>query len=136
MAAGRHVRRVGTLVGGGLLLLVGVALLVLPGPGLLLVFAGLVVLSREFPGLNRYVGPVRARALQAAEESVSSPLRLAGSALAALALMAAGVAWGLVPDLPFSGWSTGSSLILAGFILVGLLVWSRRRVTAQRASRR
>lgn len=134
MATGRHVRRVGVLVAGGLLLLVGVALLVLPGPGLLLVFAGLVVLSREFPGLNRYVEPVRERALQAAEESVSSPLRMAGSVLAVLALLAAGVAWGLVPELPFSGWSAGSGLILAAFILAGLLVWSRRRVAGRRAA--
>ncbi|NSC24662.1 hypothetical protein FM076_27295 [Streptomyces albus subsp. chlorinus] len=135
MATGRHVKRVGTLVAGGLLVLVGLVLLVLPGPGLLLVFAGLVVLAREFPGLNRYVVPVRARALQAAEESVSSPLRLAGSVLAVLGLLAAGVAWGTVPQLPFSGWSAGSGLILAAFLLAGLLVWSHRRVAARRAGK-
>lgn len=135
MVTGGHFRRAGILVAGGVLVLVGLALLVLPGPGLLLVFAGLVLLAREFPALDRYVVPVRERALQAAEESVSSPLRLAGSVLAVLALAGAGVAWGLVRELPFSGWSAGSSLILAAFLLAGLLVWSRRRVVAARTPR-
>ncbi|TGG85461.1 MULTISPECIES: PGPGW domain-containing protein [Streptomyces] len=135
MVTGRHFRRAGILVAGGVLVLVGLALLVLPGPGLLLVFAGLVLLAREFPALDRYVVPVRERALQAAEESVSSPLRLAGSVLAVLALAGAGVAWGLVRELPFSGWSARSSLILAAFLLAGLLVWSRRRVVAARTPR-
>lgn len=126
----RHVRRGVALVAGALLTLTGVALLVLPGPGLLLVLAGLLVLAREFPMVERYVEPVQNAAMRAAEESVSSPWRLAGSILTAAALFGAGVAWGLVDRLPFSGWSTGSGLILSGFILIGLLVWSHRRVKA------
>lgn len=47
---------------GGALVIVGVVLLVLPGPGLLLVLAGLLVLASEFPALRRFVGPVRTRA--------------------------------------------------------------------------
>ncbi|MET0236084.1 MAG: PGPGW domain-containing protein [Kibdelosporangium sp.] len=113
---------------GSVLLLVGVALLVLPGPGLLLVLAGLLMLASEFPKLEKYVDPVRDRAMKAADDSVRSPLRIAWSVLAGLALIAAGVVWGTVDGLPFSGWSTGSSLILSGIILFVLLVWSYRRV--------
>lgn len=65
---------------------------------------------------------------------MSSPWRLAGSILTVLALFGAGVAWGLIDALPFSGWSTGSGLILSGFILIGLLVWSFRRVKAAKAA--
>ncbi|GGV01441.1 hypothetical protein GCM10010182_18690 [Actinomadura cremea] len=130
----RHVRRGVALVIGALLALTGVALLVLPGPGLLLVLAGLLVLAREFPKVERYVEPVQNAALRAAEESVTSWWRIAGSVLTALALVGAGVAWGLVEKLPFSGWSTGSGLILSGFILAGLLIWSHRRVRAARAA--
>lgn len=119
---------------GGTLLVLGIALLVLPGPGLLLVLAGLILLSSVFPRLERYVGPVRTRAMQAAEESVSSRWRIAGSVLAGLALMAAGVVWGLVRDLPFSGWYTGASLIVSGILLLTLLVYSYRRVRARRTS--
>ncbi|RKS68399.1 putative transmembrane protein PGPGW [Actinomadura pelletieri DSM 43383] len=132
----RHAKRGVMMVVGGLILLTGVALLVLPGPGLLLVLAGLLILSREFPTLDRYVEPVRIRAVQAAEESVTSWWRLTGSILTGLALFAAGVAWGLVPELPLSGWSTGSGLILSGFILFALLYWSHRRVRAARGAAR
>ncbi|WP_243716399.1 PGPGW domain-containing protein, partial [Actinomadura darangshiensis] len=133
MGYGRSTRRALVLVAGGAVLLAGVALLVLPGPGLLLVLAGLLILAREFPGVDRYVEPVRERAIQAAEESVTSWWRLTGSILTGLALIGAGVAWGLVPELPFSGWSAGASLILSGFILFGLLYWSYRRVSTRRA---
>ncbi|WP_219417263.1 PGPGW domain-containing protein [Pseudonocardia nigra] len=120
--------RAGVLAAGSVLVLVGIALLVLPGPGLLLVLSGLVVLSHGFPAVGKYVEPVRERALQAAEESVSSPLRIAGSVLAGLVLIGAGVVWGLVPTLPLGGWSTGSSLVLSGVAVLGLLVYSYRRV--------
>lgn len=120
---------------GGVLVLVGVALLVLPGPGLLLVFAGLVLLSRAVPALARYVEPVRARAMQGAEASVASGWRIAGSVLAGLGLIGAGVGWGLLPWLPFAGWSTGSSLILSGVVLLVLLVWSHHRVHGGRTER-
>jgi Putative transmembrane protein (PGPGW) len=134
MAAGKQVKRASIALFGSAVLLVGVALLVLPGPGLLLVLAGLVILASEFPALERHVDPVRDRAMKAAEDSVSSPLRIAGSVLCGLALIAAGVLWGLrvFSWLPFPGWSTGSSLILSGIVLFVLLGWSYRKVNARR----
>ena len=132
MSRTNHVKRVTIGIVGGLVVLVGVALLVLPGPGLLLVLAGLLILASEFPTLERYVDPVRDRAMKAAEDSVSSPLRIAGSVCAGLGLIGAGVVWGLVPSLPFGGWSAGSSLILSGIILFALLIWSYRKVKARR----
>ncbi len=113
---------------GGLLLIAGVALLVLPGPGLLLVLAGLLVLANAFPAAQRFVAPVRKRAMAAAEESVSSPLRILFSVGTGLVLIGAGVVWWLNPDLPLGGWPTGVSLILSGIILLVLLVVSYRRV--------
>ncbi|GAB3155875.1 PGPGW domain-containing protein [Amycolatopsis sp. NPDC004378] len=132
MGVGKQAKRVLITVAGAVLLVVGVLLLVLPGPGLLLVLAGLLLLASEFPALERYVDPVRERAMKAAEDSVSSPLRIAGSVLAGLALLAAGIVWGTVRSLPFSGWSTGSSLILSSAILFALLIWSYRRVKTRR----
>lgn len=119
-------------VAGGLLVVVGVVLLVLPGPGLLLVLGGLLVLANGFPAAQRFVGPVERRALQAAHESVSSPLRIVFSVGTGLALIAAGVVWGLKPDLPLGGWATGASLILSGVVLLGLLVVSYRQVQQER----
>ncbi|MFR9676787.1 PGPGW domain-containing protein [Streptomyces sp. TR06-5] len=121
---------------GGTLVAVGIALLVLPGPGLLLVFAGMVLLARAVPSLHRHVAPVRARAMQAAEDSVSSWWRIACSIVVGLSLIGAGVAWGLVPRLPFSGWTTGASLIVSGIVLFVLLAWSHRKLRLERAAAR
>jgi Putative transmembrane protein (PGPGW) len=128
-------KRVTVLIAGGALVLVGIVLLVLPGPGLLLVLGGLLVLSSEFPAVDRYIDPIQHRAMKAAEDSVSSPLRLACSVLGGVVLIVAGVVWGLVKTLPLGGWPTGSSLILSGLVLLGLLVFSYRRVQRKRPSR-
>ncbi len=122
---------------GFVLLLIGVALLVLPGPGLLLVLAGLILASRAVPAVRRLVEPVRARAMQAAEASVASRWRIAGTVLVGVGLVVAGVVWGVAPWswLPFTGWSTGSSLILSGAVIFGLLAWSHRRVYGPSAER-
>ncbi len=134
MASGNQVKHATLAVAGAVVLLAGIALLVLPGPGLLLVLAGLWMLAFQFPRLERYLDPVRDRAMKGMEESVSSPWRIAGAVLCGLALIAAGIAWGLrlFDWLPFPGWSTGSSLILSGVILLALLVWSYRKVAADR----
>jgi hypothetical protein len=127
-------KKVGAGAVGGVLLIAGVALLVLPGPGLLLVLAGLLVLANAFPAAQRFVRPVRERARKAAEASVSTQLRLASSVFSGVALIAAGIVWWLVPTLPLGGWPTGSSLILSGAILLALLVISYRRVHGRSAS--
>jgi hypothetical protein len=134
MSTSNPAKRVAALVGGGIVLLAGIALLVLPGPGLLLVLGGLLILANEFPAVEKYVDPVRSRAMKAAEESVSSPLRIAGSVLAGLALIGAGVVWGLNKQLWLGGWPTGSSLILSGVVLLVLLGFSYRRVRTGQAS--
>jgi Putative transmembrane protein (PGPGW) len=138
MSTRTHARRPGLTrkiifgVAGGLLVIAGVALLVLPGPGLLLVLGGLLLLANAFPAVQRFVDPVERRAMQAMEESVCSRLRLFFSVDTGLVLIAAGVVWGLFPTLPLGGWTTGVSLILSGLILLGLLVVSYRHVTKRR----
>ncbi len=132
--AANPVQHVAAVIGGGLLLVIGVVLLVLPGPGLLLVLGGLLILANQFPAIEKYVDPVEKRAVAAMEESVASPLRITGSVLAGLALIAAGVVWGLDKQLWLGGWPTGSSLILSGLVLLGLVGYSYRRVRAKRAA--
>jgi putative transmembrane protein PGPGW len=136
MAVSKHLKRVSIAIAGGVVLVVGVVLLVLPGPGLLLVLAGLLILASEFPAVERYVEPVRVRAEKAAEDSVSSPWRIAASVCVGLVLLAAGIVEGVVPGLPLAGWSTGSSLILSSLILFALLIWSYRKVRARRRAGR
>jgi hypothetical protein len=127
---GGSVRRVLVAVAGGLLTVIGVVLLVLPGPGLLLVLAGLLVLASEFPAVQRYVAPVRERAMKTAEDSVASPWRIALTTTGGALLIAAGIVWATQDWIPLSSWSSGSSLILSGLIVFALLIWSYRRVRA------
>jgi hypothetical protein len=124
----RQLKRAGVTVVGGVLVAAGAAMLVLPGPGLLVVLAGLVVLSSEYPAVERFVDPVRDRAMKAAEESVSTSLRLAASTTFGCLLVAAGVVWIYDPGVPLGGVSVGVSLIISGLAVLALLVYSWRRV--------
>lgn len=128
------VRKAGVLVLGWAMVLVGIAALVLPGPGLLLLFAGLAVLSTEYAWARSRVEPVKVQALKTAADSVRTKTRIAFSLLSALALTAVGVLWGLDPQipelgpfgprLPFGGWATGSTLVLSGIIALVLVIVS------------
>lgn len=131
-------RRVVLEVVGWLLLLAGVAALVLPGPGLLMIFAGLAVLSQQYEWAERRLAPVKYRALKGAAESVGSWPRIAVSALATLLLLVAGVVWISDPDVPAwwfaderwwlpGGLATGVTQVASAAIAAGLLVYSYRR---------
>jgi hypothetical protein len=127
-------RRAAGTVLGWILLALGIAALVLPGPGLLLVLVGLVLLSQRYSWAARRVEPVKQRAYALSRESVSTYPRIAGSALAAVALIAVGVVWAfdvrirrigpLGPHLPLAGWGTGASLIVSGMLALALVVYS------------
>lgn len=55
-------RRVANVVGGFTLIIAGVAMLVLPGPGLLTIFGGLTLLGYEFLWARRILDSAKARA--------------------------------------------------------------------------
>ena len=89
----KHLRKTLLTVLGWVLVLAGVAALVLPGPGLLLLLAGLVVLSQEYEWAERRVEPVKEKAFEVAKAGVSTVPRIVMSALGALCVIAAGVVW-------------------------------------------
>jgi hypothetical protein len=61
----RNGKRVAVTIAGFAVLLAGIALLVLPGPGWLLIFIGLGILSTEYVWAQRLLGEARKRAEQA-----------------------------------------------------------------------
>jgi uncharacterized protein (TIGR02611 family) len=132
-----RLRRTAITIAGWVLVLLGLAALILPGPGLLLLLLGLVVLSQEYDWAERRVEPVKEKAFDVARQGVSTYPRIVMSALGALAVVAAGIFWGvdppipsagpIGPDLPFGGWATGSSIIISGVIAMALLVYSIKR---------
>ena len=70
----RAAKRVVVLVVGGTVLLIGVAMLVLPGPGLLVAPAGLAILATEFVWARRLLAKVKSSATSAAS-AVSGTIR-------------------------------------------------------------
>jgi uncharacterized protein (TIGR02611 family) len=93
--------RVGFGILGVLVVLTGIALLVLPGPGWLLIAIGLGMLALEFEPVERLLEKVALR-LEQAGESVErwKPWQKAAGILAALAVTGAGVAAVLLWDVP------------------------------------
>jgi len=58
----RGAKRIGVLVVGLALLVVGIVMLVLPGPGVLVTMAGLALLATEYEWARRLLARVRQRA--------------------------------------------------------------------------
>ncbi len=122
---------------GWILVLVGLAALVLPGPGLLTLFAGMALLATQYDWAARKVEPVKRAALRAAADSVRTWPRIAMSSLGVVWLVGVGVVWGLRPDAPGwwpledgwwlpGGWGTGTTMIGSAVFAAALIVYSYR----------
>ena len=136
MATGTSlVKRVFVEGAGWVLVLAGIAAIALPGPGLLLLFAGLAIISQQYDWAARRVEPVQRKALQTAADSVQTWPRIVLSTLFALGLVAVGVFWGLRPPAPgwwplddrwwlVGGWGTGGTLIFSGIVALAMVAYS------------
>ena len=123
---------------GWLLIVGGIAALILPGPGLLMLFAGLAILSQQYEWAERRLDPIKYRALKGAAESVENVPRIIVSILGVCFLVACGVLWIMKPAAPdwwplrdswwlIGGAGTGSTLIASALIAAALLVYSYGR---------
>ena len=91
----------------------GVAMLALPGPGVIVIIVGLAILATEFAWAERALDKTMGRASQAAGAVTGNAAGRVMLALSGCALIAAGVVL-FVAD-PFDGWETaGVGLIIAG----------------------
>ncbi len=63
----RTFRKVGIFILGGTVLLIGIALLVLPGPAFIVIPSGLAILAIEFAWAKRWLDKVKEWAARAAE---------------------------------------------------------------------
>lgn len=130
-------RRLGIEILGWTLVVAGIAALVLPGPGLLGLFAGLAVLSQQYEWAEKRLQPVKTAAYRSAADSVQTWPRILASVAGALTLMGMGVLWIVSPDAPdwwpvrdswwlVGGWATGVTLIVSGLIALAIIVYSFR----------
>jgi uncharacterized protein (TIGR02611 family) len=120
---------------GWILVLVGIAALVLPGPGLLALFAGVALLATQYEWAERRLEPVKKAALRGAADSVKTGPRILMSVLGVCWLIALGIYWGISPDAPswwpiddkwwlVGGWGTGATLIGSGVLAGAMVVYS------------
>jgi uncharacterized protein (TIGR02611 family) len=120
---------------GWILVLVGIAALVLPGPGLLALFAGVALLSTQYEWAERRLEPVKKAALRGAADSVKTWPRILMSVAGVLCLIVLGIYWGIRPPAPswwplddkwwlVGGWGTGATLIGSGIIAGVMVVYS------------
>jgi hypothetical protein len=122
---------------GAVLLVAGAAALVLPGPGLLLLLLGLVVLASEFEWAEKRVDAMRDKAFDVSAAGVETWPRIVASTLSACLVVVAGVFWWvdptipefwvIGPDLPFGGWTVGLFIVLSGLVALGLIGYSLKR---------
>jgi hypothetical protein len=110
---------------GGLLTLAGIALLVLPGPGFVLVAAGLAVLATQFEWARKPLDYAKGKAEDGIHEVGRSWWRAAFAVLCALVLVAVGVVVLVGVELPFTNAFTAVVLILSGLFLVGTVGYAR-----------
>jgi uncharacterized protein (TIGR02611 family) len=131
----RHGKRILLESLGWLLVVIGVVALILPGPGLLMIFAGMALLATQYEWAERRLEPIRKAALKTAEDSVKSWPRILLSVFFSVGLIALGITWGIHPAEPswwpfvdnwwlLGGWGTGGTLIASGLIALGIIVYS------------
>lgn len=122
---------------GWLLLAGGVAALVLPGPGLLMIVGGLALLAQQYEWARKRLDPVKKRALEAAADGVETWPRIVLSFSGVAVLVGLGTLWMVDPDVPDwwplddqwwlpGGRTAGVSIGISGLIALSLIVYSIR----------
>ena len=109
------------------LLLIGVALLVLPGPGFLLIAGALALLSTQFEWAKKPLEYAKHKAEVGIQEVAGSKPRTVFAVFCALVLVAIGIVDLAGVDIPWVNRISAVLLILSGLFLVGTLVYALRR---------
>jgi hypothetical protein len=121
---------------GWLLVLVGLVLYPLPGPGLVVMVLGLALLSRHDPWAAARLEPLQRRALVETRRTVATWPRLLMTASVTVALGVSGLVWLADPArpgwwvlpawtwLPGGTWA-GVGQIVSGVAGLAIVVWAR-----------
>ena len=130
-----RVKRYAVTIGGFGVLAIGAVLLVLPGPGLLLIVVGLAILATEYVWARRLMVRAKKEAKRVQEAAVASRLRTGGSLAFASGLVGLGFTMVIVDDLAWPifvaffdklwGPVTGGVLMLTGSILITTTIITR-----------
>lgn len=131
-------RRTGAEILGWVLVPVGIVLMPAPGPGTLVLVAGITLLSRRYVWAQKLLEPLERRAVEAARFGVATWPRILLSLLGVVWLVVLGALWwakvdipeftvlgiGFGPELPAAGWATALGLWASAVAALVLLVYS------------
>jgi Putative transmembrane protein (PGPGW) len=131
-------RRTGVEIVGWILIPLGIFLMPAPGPGTLVLVAGISLLARRYVWAQRILDPLERRAMAAAKLGVATWPRIVLSFLGGVWLVVLGFVWwnspeipefsilsvGFGPQLPAHGWATAIGLWASALAAWGLLAYS------------
>ena len=114
------VKRFAATIAGSALLVLGLAMMVLPGPGILVIVAGLAILATEYVWAQRLLKRARTEAEKVQEAAVASPVRTGATVLFGVGLLALGLAMVFLRDVDLPFWSpvTGGILAVTALVLL------------------
>ncbi len=130
--------RTGTQILGWILVPVGIIMMPAPGPGTLVLMAGIALLARRYVWAQRLLEPLERSAISAAKFGVATWPRIMFSLLGVVWLVFLGVMWwiepeipefdvlgvGFGPELPAAGWITALGIFASAIAALGLLIYS------------
>jgi intracellular septation protein A len=121
-----------TIVGVALLAL-GAAMMVLPGPGILVIVGGLALLATEYVWARRMLKTAQAQAEKVQEAAVASPVRTAATLLFGVLLLGLGLAMVFLRDVDLPFWSpvTGGIMAVTALILLATTYLTLRAAKGQ-----
>jgi uncharacterized membrane protein len=114
------VKRSAVTILGIALLAAGLAMMVLPGPGILVIVAGLAVLATEYVWARSLLDKAKNQAEKTQDAAVASKWRTVGTVLFALGMLGLGTVVVATPDVDLPFWSpvTGTVVIVTALILL------------------
>jgi len=114
----RLLRRIAVTVVGTVILVVGVVLLVAPGPGLVVIALALAVFAIEYQWARRNLAAVQERARSAALKAAASRVATASAVLFGIGAIGLGALLACTDLLPFSGVGTGVGAAVGGLTVL------------------
>lgn len=119
---------------GALLVGTGIVLLPLPGPGFLVIFAGMVVLATEYDWARNRLETARSYAREASRASVASRWRLAGTLAVATGMLVTAALVAFHPRVPFLSPWVSPGIVAGALFLAGSTLYALRMVRLEQTS--
>jgi hypothetical protein len=122
----RLLRRIGVTLAGLTITAVGVALIILPGPGLLVIAAGLALLATEYEWARVLLRRTQHHAKTAAGAATTNAWTTSLTVATAFAMIAIGIAFIVHPSLPFASLGAAIGVMSGGVILLATTTYVAR----------